>query len=42
MVFKLALCAEKKWRRLIGYAQLLKLVEGCRFIDGTLEEKNAA
>ncbi len=42
MVFKLALCAEKKWRKLNGAAQLLKLVAGHRFIDGIIEERSAA
>ncbi|HGY90310.1 MAG TPA: hypothetical protein ENK43_03955 [Planctomycetes bacterium] len=42
MVFKLALCAERKWRRLNGYDQLLKPIEGRRFVDEILEERNAA
>ena len=42
MVFKLALCAEKKWRKLNGAGQLLKLVAGHRFIDGIIEERSAA
>ena len=42
MVFKLALCAEKAWRRLNGRGQLLKQIEGCRFVDGILEESRAA
>ena len=42
MVFKLALCAQKKWRRLNGYQQIFKLTEGHRFVDGILEEKVAA
>jgi len=42
MVFKLALCAEKKWRRLNSSGQLLKLVAGYRFVDGILDERSAA
>ena len=42
MVFKLARCAEKKWRRLNGSGQLLKLLAGYRFVDGVLDERNAA
>lgn len=42
MVFKLALCAEKKWRRLNSSRQLLKLLAGYRFVDGILDERSAA
>jgi len=34
MVFKLALCAEKRWRRLNGHEQLGHLIEGVQFSDG--------
>ena len=34
MVFKLALCAEKGWRRLNGHEQLGHLIEGVQFKDG--------
>jgi len=34
MVFKLALSAEKKWRRLNGHEQLGRLIEGVQFEDG--------
>jgi putative transposase len=38
MVFKLATQAEKHWRRLNGYHLIAKVIEGVRFIDGTLEK----
>jgi putative transposase len=34
MVFKLAKCAEKGWRRLRGFALLSKIVKGVKFKDG--------
>ncbi len=34
MVFKLALSAEKRWRRLNGHEQLGHLIEGAQFKDG--------
>ncbi len=34
MVLKLALCAEKRWRRLNGHEQLGRLIEGVQFKDG--------
>jgi hypothetical protein len=34
MVFQLCLCAEKRWRKLSGYALLGKVVEGIVFTDG--------
>lgn len=37
MVFKLALEAEKKWRRLNGHALIAKVIEGVRFTDGEIE-----
>jgi len=42
MVFKLVCAAEKKWRRLNGSEQLTKLVEGYKFVDGIMQEKDAA
>ncbi len=37
MVFKLALEAEKKWRRLNGHALIAKVIEGVKFSDGEIE-----
>lgn len=37
MVFKLALAAEKRWRRLNGSALLPEVIRGVRFIDGVKE-----
>jgi len=34
MVFKLIMAAAKTWRRLKGYNQLPKLIEGVKFRDG--------
>lgn len=34
MVFKLAQLAAKGWRKLNGYAQLVQLLEGRKFVDG--------
>ena len=42
MVFKLASVAEKNWRRLNGYQLITKLVEGYRFKDGIMQERDAA
>ena len=42
MVFKLALEAEKKWRRLNGYALIAELIEGVNFVNGEREEAIAA
>jgi len=38
MVFKLAKCAEKNWRRLRGYKLLGKIIEGIQFVDGIIED----
>lgn len=38
MVFKLAQCAEKKWRRLNGDALFPEVIRGTRFIDGIKEK----
>jgi len=37
MMFKLGQCAEKTWRRLRGFRELAKVLEGIQFVDG-LEE----
>lgn len=42
MVFKLAAVAEKSWRRLNGYQLITKLLEGYRFKDGIIQERDAA
>ena len=34
MMFKLGLCAEKKWRRLRGFNYLAKVIQGIQFKDG--------
>jgi hypothetical protein len=34
MAFKLVDAAQKSWRRLDGYNQLPKLIQGVRFTDG--------
>jgi putative transposase len=34
MMFKLGLCAEKKWRRLRGFDYLAKVIKGVKFKDG--------
>jgi len=38
MVFKLALAAEKRWRRLNGSALLPDVIRGVRFVDGVKEK----
>jgi len=48
MIYKLGLCAEKRWRRIRGFAHLAKVIEGVKFKDGiemnehTEEDRNAA
>jgi transposase-like protein len=42
MVFKLASVAEKNWRRLNGHQLITKLMEGYRFQDGIMQERDAA
>jgi len=37
MVFKLARCAERHWRRLNGRALLAEVIEGVQFVDGIKE-----
>ena len=34
MMFKLGMCAEKKWRKLRGFAYLAKVITGVKFKDG--------
>jgi putative transposase len=41
MVFKLALEAERTWRRLTGYEQIPLVIQGRRFVDGELQEPAA-
>ena len=38
MVWKLAMEAQKTWRRLMGYHQITLVMEGRRFVDGEIEE----
>ena len=38
MVFKLALEAEKTWRRLTGHKHMELVMQGRRFVDGELQE----
>ena len=42
MVFKLALEAEKRWRRLNGHVLIAKVIEGVKFTDGEIVEEAAA
>ncbi len=42
MVFKLVQAASKQWRRLTGYQKIVLLLEGNKFVDGVLQERNAA
>jgi transposase-like protein len=42
MVFKLALEAEKKWRKLNGHALIAKVIEGVKFTDGEMKVSAAA
>ena len=34
MMFKLGICAEKRWRKLRGFNYLGKVIEGVQFKDG--------
>lgn len=34
MLFKLGMCAEKKWRRLRGFNYLAKVIQGVEFKNG--------
>jgi len=38
MVWKLAMEAQKTWRRLMGYEKIALVMEGRRFVDGELKE----
>lgn len=38
MMFKLGQSAQKHWRRLNGYEQFVPLLEGKKFVNGTLQE----
>jgi transposase-like protein len=38
MMFKLALVAQKRWRRLNGHGQIAFLLKGKKFIDGVLQD----
>jgi transposase-like protein len=42
MVFKLTQAAEKRWRRLNAPKLLLRVIEGRKFVDGIMTEKDAA
>lgn len=41
MVFKLAMEAERRWRRLNGHQLIAKVIEGVSFVDGVLNEAAA-
>lgn len=34
MIFKLGMCAEKRWRRIRGFQSLAKVFAGVKFRDG--------
>lgn len=38
MMFKLGISAQKKWRRLRGYKQIIPLIQGFNFTDGIKQE----
>jgi len=40
MMFKLGMCAEKRWRKLRGFNYLAKVIEGVQFKDGIEVESN--
>ena len=44
MIYKMGMCAEKSWRRLRGFQQLAKVIEGVKFNDGieVVEDSRAA
>jgi transposase-like protein len=42
MVFKLAIQAQKNWRRLRGYRLLTKVIQGVRFVDGEIQNIKVA
>jgi hypothetical protein len=39
MIFKLGHCAQKNWRRMRGFQQLAKVIEGVKFSNGVEVEK---
>ena len=41
MMFKLGLSAQRKWRRLNGHKRIISLVQGKKFVNGTLQESAA-
>ncbi len=41
MIFKLGMCAEKRWRRIRGFHYLAKVITGVRFKDGIEEIENS-
>jgi hypothetical protein len=40
MMFKLGLCAEKRWRKIKGFTHLALILEGKIFKDGILEDNS--
>lgn len=42
MVFKLTQSAEKHWRRLNGFELIIPLLQGKKFVDGIMQEQQAA
>lgn len=40
MVFKLALSAEKRWRRIKGHQLIEKVIKGVKFVDGLMQENS--
>lgn len=40
MIFKLGLCAGKKWRKIRGFKHLATILEGRTFKDGILDESD--
>ena len=38
MMFKLGMSAQKKWRRLRGYQQIIPLIQGIKFTDGIMQD----
>lgn len=38
MMFKLGISAQKKWRRLRGYQQIIPLIQGIKFVDGIKQD----
>jgi putative transposase len=40
MMFKLAQCAEKSWRKLRGFAHLADVIDGVKFTNGIKSEKS--